>query len=425
MRHNLITALDIGSANIRCILAHAKAKGQLDILGIAETPSSGLEKGIVKDIQAVAEGVKKTLKEVHTAAGTKPANIFTNVTGDHIRTQVGDGRISIPTSNPNEPGEIVQEHVDQVIADARNSVKIQKGFERSQILHGIPQSFVIDGHNDIRNPLRMTGFHLITKVLTIFGDVTQLRNLAKSIQLADFDISPENFVLNHIAIAKAVLSEDERRLGTILIDIGAGTCDISLHHRGTLEKILVIPMAGSSITEDLAIGLKTTLSNAEYIKTHYGVALASSVDPETEIVVEGISGRDSQVKTQHLVSHVVQHRVEEMLSLCYDRLKNFYTPELVTAGIVLTGGTAKLQMIDAVVKNSFNLPVKIAQPDLSNLNGDTEMLKDPAFATCVGLLRHAAAQEPESKAPALRLGTFKAGKTLEKIKQIFKDFTST
>ncbi|HOY84843.1 MAG TPA: cell division protein FtsA, partial [Candidatus Syntrophosphaera sp.] len=326
MRHNLITALDIGSANIRCILAHAKAKGQLDILGIAETPSAGLEKGIVKDIQAVAEGVKKALKEVQAAAGTKPANLFANVTGDHIRTQVGDGRISIPAASPNEPGEIAQEHVDQVIADARNGVKIQKGFERSQILHGIPQGFVIDGHNDIRNPLRMTGFHLITKVLTIFGDVTQLRNLAKSIELADYEISADNFVLNHIAIAKAVLSEDERRLGTILIDIGGGTCDISLHHRGILEKILVIPMAGSAITEDLAIGLKTTLSNAEYIKTHYGVALASSVDPETEIVVEGISGRDSQVKTQHLVSHVVQHRVEEMLSLCYDRLKNFYTP---------------------------------------------------------------------------------------------------
>ena len=155
MRQNLITALDIGSANIRCILAQAKAKGQLDILGIAATPSTGLEKGIVKDIQAVSEGIKKALKEVQTAAGAKPANIFTNVTGDHIRTQIGDGRISIPTSSPNEPGEIVQEHMDQVIADARNSVKIQKGSSAPKSPRN-PQSFVIDGHNDIRNPLRMT-----------------------------------------------------------------------------------------------------------------------------------------------------------------------------------------------------------------------------------------------------------------------------
>lgn len=425
MRQNLITALDIGSSNVRCIIAKVKTPQNLEILGIAETPSSGLEKGIVKDIQAVAECVKKALVEVQTTSGMKPANIYTNVTGDHIRTQVGDGRISIPTASPNEPGEIVQDHVDQVIADARNGVKIQKGFERSQILHGIPQGFVIDGHNDIRNPLRMTGFHLITKVLTIFGDVTQLRNLAKSMELAGYEIGADNFILNHIAIGNAVLSEDERRLGTILIDIGGGTCDISLHHRGILEKILVIPMAGAAITEDLAIGLKTTLSNAEYIKTTYGVALASSVDPENEIVVEGISGRDSQVKTQYLVSHVVQHRVEEMLALCYDRLKNYYTPELVTAGIVLTGGTAKLQTIDAVVRSAFNLPVKIARPELDIFTGDLEMLKDPAFVTCVGLLRHAAAQEPETKAPSLKLGHIKAGKTIEKIKNILKDFTSS
>ncbi len=425
MKHNLITALDIGSANVRCIMASLKSPGHLDILGIAETPSAGLEKGIVKDIQAVAECVKKALKDVQAASGMKPTNIYANVTGDHIRTLVGDGRISIPTASPNEPGEIVNEHINQVIADARNGLKIQKGFERSQILHGIPQSYVIDGHNDIRNPLRMTGFHLITKVLTIFGDVTQLRNLAKSIELAGYEIGTDNFVLNHIAIANAVLSEDERRLGTILIDIGGGTCDISLHHRDILEKILVIPMSGSAFTEDLAIGLKTTLSSAENIKTQYGVALAESVDPEIEIVVEGISGRDSQVKTQYLVSHVVQHRVEEMLSICYDSLKSSYTPELVTAGIVLTGGTAKLQMIDAVVRNSFNLPVKIAEPNLDNLNGDTQMLRDPAFATCVGLLRHAAALEPETKTSGFKLPAFKAGKTLDKIKNIIKDFTSS
>ncbi len=423
MKHGLVTALDIGSANVRCVLARLKAQNQLEVLGIAEMPSEGIEKGIVRDIQAAADSIQKALKEAQTVAGAKPDNIYANVTGDHIRSLVGDGRISIPTTSPDEPGEITQEDLDQVIADARNGLKIQKGFERSRILHGIPQGYVIDGHNNIRNPLRMTGFHLITKVLTIFGDVTQLRNLAKSIELAGFEMASENFVLNHIAVSKATLSEDERRLGTILIDIGAGTCDISLHHRGILEKVLVVPMAGSAITDDLAIGLKTTHANAEYIKTHYGVALASSVDPELELVVEGISGRESQVRTQYLVSHVVQHRVEEMLSLCYDRLKNHYTPELVTAGVVLTGGSAKLQMMDSVVNNAFNLPVKIAHPDLANIGGETARLADPAFATCVGLLRIASEREPDFKAPAFKLGRIKTGKALEKIKSILKDFT--
>ncbi|MCB5224360.1 MAG: cell division protein FtsA [Candidatus Cloacimonadaceae bacterium] len=423
MKQGLVTALDIGSANVRCVLARLKAQNQLEILGIAEMPSEGLEKGIVRDIQATADSIQKALKEAQTVAGTKPDNIYANVTGDHIRSLVGDGRISIPTTSPDEPGEITQEDLDQVIADARNGLKIQKGFERSRILHGIPQGYVIDGHNNIRNPLRMTGFHLITKVLTIFGDVTQLRNLAKSIELAGFEMASENFVLNHIAVSKSSLSDDERRLGTILIDIGAGTCDISLHHRGILEKVLVVPMAGSAITDDLAIGLKTTHTNAEYIKTHYGVALASSVDPELELVVEGISGRESQVRTQYLVSHVVQHRVEEMLSLCYDRLKNHYTPELVTAGVVLTGGSAKLQMMDSVVNNAFNLPVKIATPDVSNIGGETERLADPAFATCVGLLRIASEREPDFKAPVFKLGRIKTGKALDKIKSILKDFT--
>jgi cell division protein FtsA len=425
MKQALITALDVGSSNIRCVLAKVRTPEHIDILGLSETPSAGIEKGIVKDIQAVSDCVKKAVGEAETTAGAKAANIFVNVTGEHIRTHVGDGRISIPTAGPNEPGEIDQEHVDQVIADARNSVKIQKGFERSQILHGIPQGYVIDGQDDIRNPLRMTGFHLITKVYTIFGDITPLRNLGKCVELAGYEINPDNYVLNHVAIANAVLSEDERRLGTILIDIGGGTCDISIFHRDILEKVLVIPMAGSSITEDLAIGLKTTIANAEYIKTQYGVALASSVDPEVELDVEGISGRASQRKTQYLVSHVIQHRVEEMLSICYDRLKSFYTPELVTAGIVLTGGTAKLQMIDSVVKGAFNMHVKVASPDLGRLNGTVGVMDDPAFATCTGLLYHAASLDREMKAPSLRLGSLDARKALARVKSIIKDFTSS
>ncbi len=424
MKHNLITALDVGSANVRCIMAKTLAEGRMEIMGVSQVPSAGIEKGIVKDIQAVSGCVKKALQQVESDAGTKAANIFANITGEHIRTHVGDGRISIPTLSPNEPGEIDQEHVDQVIADARNSVKIQKGFERSKILHGIPQCYVIDGQDDIHNPLRMSGFHLTTKVYTIFGEITPLRNLSKAIELAGYEIEPDSFVLNHIATANAVLSEDERRLGTILIDIGAGTCDISLFHRGILEKILVIAMAGSSITEDLAIGLKTTIANAEYIKTQFGVALASSVDQDVEIEVEGISGRETTRKTQYLVSHVIQHRVEEMLTLCYERLKNYYTPELVTAGIVLTGGTANLKMIGPVARDIFNMNVKIASPDLGRLSGTSAALEDPSFVTAVGMLYHAASLERAPKPAGFKLGSVNTSRLIDRIKKTFKEFTT-
>ncbi len=423
MRSAIITALDIGSSYVRSIIAKDLGSGRLEILGIGECESEGIERGIVKDIQALSARVAKALAEAENSAKTPAQNIHCNITGEHIRTYVGDGRISIPTETPHEPGEITLEHVEQVINDAKNSVKIQKGFERFRILHGLPHNFVIDNQNDIHNPVNMNGFHLIAKVYAILSELTPLRNLSKCIELAGYDIDPENFVLNHIAVSEAVLSEDEKRLGALVLDIGGGTCDLSIYSRSSLEKVIVVPMAGKNITEDLAIGLKTTLSNAEYIKVEYGNALASSVDQSVEIDVEGISGRAPSRRTQYLVSHVIQHRVEEMLALCYDKAKDFYTPELVTAGIVLCGGTANLVNVDRVLSEAFNLHVKVATPDLSRLNGMISRLEDPAYATVIGLLYLASGKELESGSKGFSLNTLKSNKIVDKFKKILKDFT--
>ncbi len=423
MKNNIVTALDIGSSFVRAIIAKEVGGHRLEILGIGETPSEGIEKGIVKDIQALSQTVAQALGDAEKAANTPAQNIYANITGEHIRTHIGDGRISIPTETPNEPGEITVEHVEQVINDAKNSVKIQKGFERFRILHGLPHNFVIDNQDDIHNPINMNGFHLIAKVYAILSELTPLRNLSKCIELAGYSIEPENFVLNHIAISEAVLSEDERRLGAIVLDIGGGTCDLAIYSHGTLEKISVIPMAGKNITEDLAIGLKTTIGNAEYIKLEYGNALSGSVDQSLEIDVEGISGRAGSRKSQYLISHVIQHRVEEMLSLCYSKAKDFYTPELVTAGIVLCGGSANLTNIDTVLSDSFNLHVKIASPDLSRLNGMISRLEDPAYATAVGLLYHAANQDNEPSGKSFTLSSLKTNKISDMFKKILKDFT--
>ena len=423
MKHSILTALDIGSSFIRVIIAKEVGGNRLEILGIGEAESDGIERGIVKDIQALSACVAKAIGDAEKAANAPAQNIHANITGEHVRTHFGDGRISIPTETPNEPGEITLDHVEQVINDAKNSVKIQKGFERFRILHGIPHNFVIDNQDDIHNPVNMNGFHLIAHVYAILAELTPLRNLSKCIELAGYTIEPENFVLNHIAIAESVLSEDERRLGALVLDIGGGTCDLAIYSRGSLEKILVVPMAGKNITEDLAIGLKTTLDNAEYLKLEFGNALASSVDPNIELDVEGISGRAGSRKTQYTLSHVIQHRVEEMLSLCYNKAKDFYTPELVTAGIVLCGGTANLTNIDAVLSDAFNLHVKIATPDLSRLNGMISRLEDPAYATAVGILYYAAGQEVEPSSKSFNLSNLKSSKLVDKFKKILKDFT--
>lgn len=423
MKGSIITALDIGSTMVRSIIARTLADDRLEILGIGESASEGIERGVVKDIGALAECIRKSLVKAEEASETEAENIYANITGEHIRTQLGDGRISIPTESPNEPGEISIEHVEQVIADAKNSVKIQKGFERHKILHGIPHDFIIDSQDDIHNPVNMNGFHLTAKVLTILSELTPLRNLTKCINISGYEIDPENFVLNHIALSHSVLSHDERRLGAILIDIGGGSADISIYNRGALDKVLVIPMAGKAITEDLAIGLKTTLASAEYIKTQFGNANAAEVDQSLEIDVEGISGRVNTRRPQYLVSHVIQHRVEEILALCYDRSKDYYTPELVTAGIILSGGTANLASIDHAINTAFNLHVKIAKPDLSRLQGNTSRLDDPAFATTVGILYYAMGFEHDPETRSFSLGNLGNSKFVDKLKKIIEDFT--
>ncbi|HAN40984.1 MAG TPA: cell division protein FtsA, partial [Candidatus Cloacimonas sp.] len=331
MKHGIITALDIGSSYVRSIIARLDENREISVLGIGEAPTLGMEQGTVTDIEALSKTIRASLEEAETLAKVSADNIFVNITGTHIKTQLGDGRISISGLSPNEPGEIDTEHVQQVIEDAKNSVKIQKGFEHSRILHAMPQSYVIDGQANIKNPISMNAFHLTAQVYTILAEITPIRNLAKCIELAGYEFDSENIVLNHVALSHSALSRDEKRLGCILIDIGGGTCDIALYNRGSLEKIAVIPMAGHNITEDLAIGLKTTIDSAELLKCNYGLALTDGIDPNLEVEVEGISGRPATKRSQQLISHVVSRRVEEILNLCYNKLVGLYTPELVTA----------------------------------------------------------------------------------------------
>ncbi len=422
MKHSIITALDVGSSFIRAIIAQVGSDGRMEIKGVGETQSKGIEAGIVKDIQALSQAIQIALEEAEKSADTKATNIFANITGKNIVTNYGDGRISIPKSETNEPGEISQEHLDQVISDAKNkSNSILKGFDRLHILHGIPQNYIIDGQDDIHNPINMNGFQLNANVYNIFIDVNSIRNLSKSIELAGYEIDPDNFVLNHVAVGKAVLSDDEKRLGCIQIDFGGGTCDISLFDKGILRKVFVVPMAGNDISNDLAIGLKTTLSTAEEIKIEYGVANSELVDKNIEIEVEGISGRASQKKSQFIISQIIQHRLEEILTECYNTAKANYMPEMITAGVVLTGGSANLRGIDTVMADAFNLNVKIAVPDLSMINGMISRLDDPSYATALGLLYYAKDLDTEFKPSGFKLGQISSMKFVDKLKNILKE----
>jgi len=386
MRATTITALDIGSSFVRVLISQTTTEGRIEIKGIGEIPSDGMDKGLVKDIQAVSNCIKSAMQTAEEAAGCKAENIYINITGEHIRSHSVMGRISISGPLSNEPSEITDEHIAQVVNDAKNSIKTQKGFERLQILHGLPQFFDIDDQKEIYNPVNMTGYHLTSHVLLVLADITSIRNLLKCVEVAGYNVDPNNIVLSHIAAGLATLSEDERRLGAVLIDIGGGCCDIAFYNKGNLIQTSVTPMAGNNITRDLAIGLRTTVTHAEIVKIEYGNAVSDDLEATQEISVDGISGRSStNVKVNH-ISMIIQSRLSEFMETCYQFIKGAYPTELITAGVVITGGTAKLRGVDSFISDLFNLPVKIGYPDLSRLSGAISRLEDPAYATSIGLI---------------------------------------
>jgi cell division protein FtsA len=408
MKPSIITALDVGSSFVRVLISQTDSEGRFEIKGIGETPSEGMDSGLVKDIQAVSACIKTAMLQAEETAELKAENIYINITGEHIRSHSVVGRISISGPHANAPSEITQDHITQVINDAKNSVKVQKGFERLQIMHGLPQYFDVDDQQEIYNPVNMTGYHLTSHVLLILADITSIRNLLKCVEVAGYHIDSNNIVLSHIAAGMATLSDDEKRLGSVLIDIGGGCCNIAFYNKGNLIQTSVTPMAGNNISRDLAVGLRTTVANAENVKTEYGFAMSDDDEASAEVSVEGISGRNS---TSYKLSHItmiIQSRLSEFMESCYQFIKTVYPPELITAGVVITGGTAKLRKADTFIADLFNLPVKIGYPDLSKLSGAISRLEDPSYATAIGLLYYGLEQVKDTKSSFMP--KFKFGK---------------
>jgi cell division protein FtsA len=414
----IITALDVGTTKICAIIASYAEDSKLEVKGIGWSESDGLDKGVVKDIQAASESIRKALEEAETQAKCDAVNIFMGITGEHIRSINTIGRISISGPLGNEPSEIQQEHVDQVLEDAKKSIRIQKGMERLQILHGIPQFYEIDGQDSIQNPINMSGFHLTAHVNIVLADITAIRNLKKCVELAGYEV--DEIVLEHIACSLSILTDVEKKLGCVLIDLGGGTSDISVFYQNSLFATYVVPTGGNNVTNDLAIGLRTTPKFAEYLKIEYGNCQSQTVDENQEVIVEGISGRSStSQKTRH-ISMIIQHRMDEILSQCYRTAVQNYLPDRLTAGVVLTGGGSLIKNTSDLAIGIFNLPVKIGYPDISKLSGPISRMEDPQYATVIGLLYYAMDNDLYLKQNLL------SGKTsrfsLSKIIDFFKEF---
>ncbi|MCK4696169.1 MAG: cell division protein FtsA, partial [Candidatus Cloacimonetes bacterium] len=339
----------------------------------------GLLNGIVVDITKASKSISDAIVESETMAGLKAKNLYVGIAGSHIKSQNTIGRISLTSGT--EPRDITQEHVEDVITNSKNNVKIQQGNERLEIIHAIPQYYTIDEQDGILNPVNMTGFNLSAHVHIVMADINALRNITRCIEISGYKV--QDIFLEPIASSNAVLNEVEKELGSIIIDIGGGTTDIAVFFKDSIRFSTVLAVGGTNITQDLAIGLHTSPQNAENLKINQGNSLSSQVPEDKIIEIEGIGGREPKKRKLRYVTEIIEARMREIFEGSYKILNEQYDLKKITAGLTLTGGASLLKNSEILAEEIFNMSTKIGYPNLANLSGPTERLENPKYATSV------------------------------------------
>ena len=386
VKKDFVVGLDIGTTKICCIVGEIVESGPqpvIDIVGIGTAPSSGLRKGVVINIDHTVESISKAVEEAELIAGLEIGSVFTGIAGGHIKSFNSNGIVAIKDK------EITAQDVQRVI-DAAKAVAIPLDRE---VIHIIPQEYVIDDQDGIRDPIGMNGVRLEAKVHIVTGAVSSAQNIIKCANRAGLNVS--EICLEPIASAEAVLSQDEKELGVILVDIGGGTSDIAIYREGALVHTGVLAVGGNHITNDIAVGLRTPMNEAERLKIQYGCAMASLVNPEETMEVPGVGGRKSRVVSRRLLAEIIEPRVEEMFSLIHREVQKSGHLDLLSGGVVITGGTTILEGMPEMAEFIFEMPVKRGTPQ--NIGGLRDVVNSPKFATAVGLLKYGARNGSRSK----------------------------
>ncbi len=369
---NLVVALDIGTSKVAALVAELRADGSLEILGIGGNESKGLKKGVVVNIESTVNAVQRALEEAELMADCKIASAFTGIAGSHIKSFNSTGMVAI------KDREVSALDVERAIETAK-AVNIPTD---QQILHVLRQEFIIDGQEDVREPIGMSGVRLEVKVHIVTGAVSAAQNIVKCVRRCGLEVN--DLILQPLASSRAVLSEDEKDLGVCLVDIGGGTSDIAVFTHGAIRHTAVIPIAGDQITNDIAMALRTPTAEAELIKVRKGVALRQLADPNEMIEVPGIGDRGPRVMSRQTLAEVIEPRVEELFSLVQQVLRESGFEELLSSGVVLTGGSAVMQGMVELGEEIFHMPVRIGIPRYAG--GLADVVRNPRYATAVGLL---------------------------------------
>ncbi len=389
----LIVGLDIGTSKVAALVAELQADGALEVLGMGGHESRGLKKGVVVNIESTVSAIQRALEEAELMADCKIESAYTGIAGSHIKSFNSTGMVAI------KDREVSSVDVERALETAR-AVNIPTD---QQILHVLRQEYIVDGQEDVREPIGMSGVRLEVKVHIVTGAVSAAQNIVKCVRRCGLEVS--DLVLQPLASARAVLSDDERELGVCLVDIGGGTTDLAVFTHGAIRHTAVIPIAGDQITSDIAMALRTPTADAEAIKIRHGVALRQLADPNDTIEVPGIGDRGSRTMSRQTLAEVIEPRVEELFSLVQQVLRESGFEELLSSGIVLTGGSATMQGMVELGEEIFHMPVRVGVPKYSG--GLAEIVRSPRYATAIGLLMEGAAQREQGQFSSQN-GSFRA-----------------
>ncbi|OGP76449.1 MAG: cell division protein FtsA [Deltaproteobacteria bacterium RBG_16_49_23] len=381
-RDSLVVGLDIGTTKI-CTVVGEVANGEANIIGLGTFPSKGLRKGVVVNIESTVQSIKKAVEEAELMADCHITSVYAGIAGGHIKGINSHGVIAVKNK------EIGPNDVKRVI-DAARAVAIPMDRE---IIHTIPQEYIVDDQDGINDPVGMSGIRLEGRVHIVTGAITSAQNIIKCANRAGLDV--DDIVLEQLASSEAVLTPEEKELGAAIIDIGGGTTDLVIFSNGAIKHTAVFSLAGSHITNDISIGLRTPVEEAEKIKIRYGCALTSMVRKDETIEVPSVGGRKPRVLSRQTLAEIIEPRVEETLALVRDELVKMGYGNLLASGVILTGGSAILEGIPELAEQVFNLPVRRGAP--VGIGGLVDLVNSPIYATGVGLVLYGSRNMAQSR----------------------------
>ena len=385
-KNRIIVGLDIGTSKVVAIVGEINPEGRIEIIGLGSHGSKGLKKGVVVNIESTVQSIQRAIEEAELMAGCQIQSVFAGIAGSHIRSMGSHGIVAI------RDREVFQPDIDRVI-DAAQAVAIPAD---QKILHILPQEFIIDTQEGVKEPLGMSGVRLEAKVHLVTCAVNAAQNIEKCIKQCGLGV--DDIILEQLASSYSVLTEDEKDLGVCMVDIGGGTSDIAIYTEGAIKHTAVIPIAGDQVTNDIAMALRTPTQNAEEIKIKYACALGSLAGENETIKVPSVGEREDRSLSRQALAEVVEPRYEELFTLIQSELRRSGFEDLIPAGIVLTGGASKMEGVVELAEEIFHMPVSIGKP--KNVSGLADIVRNPIYATAVGLLQYGAAQGDRAGRPA-------------------------